>query len=117
MLSTFVPSFALGYRPMCASDTNALKMAALELETAQLRFQRAQTNYQRTCGSHGLSRDDEFACGQFGHAREEYRHTAKLLDLAKNRFRSSNRSAASSCSVSVEDTPSLRALKKVAPGE
>jgi hypothetical protein len=103
VLSVMSPSMARGSSSMCTSDASALETAAGNYETATFRFKRAKANLEFYCGLSGTSREDEFACGQLGYAREEYRHAAVLLDIAKNDYKSASRSVASSCNMTGEE--------------
>lgn len=103
VLSVMFPSMARGSSSMCTSDASALETAARSYETAQFRFKRAKSNLELYCGLSGTSREDEFACGQLGYAREEYRHAGVLLDIAKNDYKSASRSVASSCNMTGEE--------------
>lgn len=102
VLSVMSLSMARGSSSMCTSDASALETAAGNYETATFRFKRARANLEFYCGVSGTSREDEFACGQFGYAREEYRHAGVLLDIAKTDYKSASRSVASSCNMTGE---------------
>jgi len=96
---------------MYASD---LESTAYRYDSKKSDFDSAESNFESTCGSYGYSRGNEFACGQFGYIREEYRRAADELENAASQLKSVISDVALFCGMPDENPNYLRDLVKAA---
>jgi len=115
LLSAILPSTLLaGYSSMCGSYASDLENAARDYESAESKYKSAKSDFESACSSYGYLKNDEFACGQFGYVREDYRSAANRLKSAASQLQSAMNNVSLSCGVPGEDSMYIRALAKAA---
>jgi hypothetical protein len=90
------------YTPSCSMYAGNLQTESRNYDSALSKFKRAKDDFESACSSYGYARNDEFACGEFGYTREEYRNTADKLKRAAHALESAMNSISAFCGIPIE---------------
>lgn len=90
-----------------------LEQAASAYESKKRQFESEKSSFESACGTYGYSRQDEYACSDFGYVRSSFRAAAEAFERSGRQLKTAISDAGAFCGVPQEDSQLLKFARQM----